>query len=85
MTKPLIGPKLEGYTIGSWCPTPDGTGQPTAVALSLQIQGFGDIVLRLKSPERVDKMVQQLLQYKQEVWPQPFHDGQHRHGLRNQN
>lgn len=85
MNKPLIGPKLEGYTIGSWCPTQDGSGKPTAVALSLQVQGFGDIVLRLKSPERVDEMVQQLLQYKREVWPQPTHDGQHRHGLRNLN
>lgn len=76
---PLKGPKLESFTIGSWCPTPDGSGKPTAVAISLDVAGVGDIVVRLKSPERVDEVIRQLLQYKNEVWPQSVSDGQHRH------
>ena len=79
MTKPLLGPTLQGYSVGAWCPTPDGSGKPTAVAISMQVKGMGDLVMRLKSPESVDEIVQLLLQYKQEVWPKPVTDGQHRH------
>lgn len=75
----LRGPNLESISVGAWCPTPDGTGKPTAVAITLQVQGFGDLVMRLKSPERVDEIVRLLLQYKQVVWPKPTTDGQHRH------
>lgn len=80
MANPLNGPALKGFTVGSWCPTKDGSGTPTAVAITIQVKGLGDLVMRLKSPERVDDMVKLLLQYKQEVWPQPATDGQHRHG-----
>lgn len=79
MANPLNGPALEGFTVGAWCPTPDGTGKPTAVAITIQVKGFGDLVMRLKSPERVDEMVDLLLQYKEEVWPQRVSDGSHRH------
>lgn len=75
----LEGYNLEGYSVGSWCPTPDGSGKPTAVAISLRVKGMGDLVVRLKSPKSVDEMVRLLLQYKQEVWPKPVTDGQHRH------
>lgn len=83
MAEPLKGPNLEGFSVGAWCPTPDGTGKPTAVAITLQVKGLGDLVMRLKSPERVDEMVRLLLQYKQEVWPKPATDGQHRHSSLN--
>lgn len=83
MTEPLMGPKLEGYSVGAWCPTPDGSGKPTAVAITIQVKGLGDLVVRLKTPERVDEMVQLLLQYKQQVWPKPVTDGQHRHASLN--
>lgn len=69
---PLVGPNVESYTVGSWCPTPDGTGRPVAVALSLQVRLAGelvDLVVRLKSPERVDQMIQALLRHKRDVWP----------------
>lgn len=75
----FIGPNIQGLSVGSWCPSQDGTGKPTAVAINLQVQGIGDMVMRLKSPERVDEIVQLLLQYKNEVWPNPVTDGQHRH------
>ena len=83
MVKPLKGPILEGYSVGAWCPSLDGSGQPTAVAITLQVKGLGDLVMRLKSPERVDEMVQLLLQYKREVWPKPIKEGQNRHSSLN--
>jgi hypothetical protein len=76
---PLLGPTVESFSVGAWCPTPDGSGKPTAVAFTLSVSGLGDLVMRLKSPERVDEIVRLLLQYKQEVWPKPTTDGQHRH------
>ena len=79
MASPLKGPMLEGYSIGAWCPSLDGTGKPTAVAFSLQVKGLGDLVLRLKSPRAVDEMVALLLQYKKEVWPDAAQDGQNKH------
>lgn len=68
--RPLIGLNLIDYTVGEWCPTPDGTGEPTAVAISLQVEGLGDVVLRLKSPQRVDELIQMLLRHKRGVWPE---------------
>lgn len=79
MSKSLNGPKLEGFTVGSWCPTPDGSGKPEAVAITVRVENLGDLVLRLKSPERVDEVIRLLQQYKKEVWPEPTVDGAHRH------
>lgn len=76
----LIGPQIEGITVGSWCPSQDGSGPPTAVAMTLQVKGFGDLVVRLKSPERVDEIIGLLEQYKKEVWPDSIRVGQHKHG-----
>lgn len=68
--QPLIGPQIESFTVGSWCPTSDGTGKATAVAISVEIRGIGDIVIRIKSPQEVDRMVQMLLRHKRDVWPE---------------
>ena len=64
----LIGPRVHSFTVGSWCPTQDGTGPAVAVAVSIEAN-LGDIVLRLKSPEAVDDMIQMLLRHKRDVWP----------------
>lgn len=66
--KQLIGPTVTGFTVGSWCQSSDGSGTPIAVAVSMNTQ-FGDIVLRLKSPQAVDLMIQALLRHKRDVWP----------------
>lgn len=68
--KPLQGPNVKGFTVGDWCPTPDGTGPATAVAISIKLEGGYDIVLRLKTPERVDEVIQMLLRHKRSVWPE---------------
>jgi hypothetical protein len=76
--RPLIGPNVNSFTVGSWCPTPDGTGKPEAVAVSIEIDMIDmngnpnpvDIVLRIKSPMELDRFVQMLLRHKREVWPE---------------
>lgn len=69
MGAPLVGPNVRGFTVGSWCPTQDGSGPATAVAISIETN-LGDIVLRLKSPAAVDDMIQMLLRHKRDVWPE---------------
>lgn len=73
--RPLRGPNVESMSVGSWCPTQDGTGPPQAVSLSFAVR-FGsdvpttDIVFRLKTPAKVDELVQMLLRHKRDVWPE---------------
>jgi len=66
---PLIGPKIESFTVGSWCPTQDGNGPATAVAMTLKVSGLGDLVMRIKSPMELDRIVQMLLRHKRDFWP----------------
>lgn len=78
MQPSLMGPMVEGYSVGAWCPTSDGSGKPEAVGISFKLK-MGDIVLRLKSVRAVDEMIALLEQYKHEVWPDATaSDGQHR-------
>lgn len=66
----LLGMQIESYHVGSWCPSPDGTGPAEAVAIGLKIKGLPhELILRLKSPERVDELIQLLLRHKRDVWP----------------
>lgn len=72
--RPLIGPAVESFSVGSWCPTSDGSGEPTAVAISVRTKWNRelpavDIVIRIKSPEELDRVVQMLLRHKRDVWP----------------
>lgn len=71
----LLGLSLESYTIGDWHPTQDGSGPAAAVALSLRVKSSGpldgaDMVLRLRTPQAVDTMIQALLRHKRSVWPE---------------
>lgn len=71
-TGPLIGPNIESFTVGSWCPTLDGSGPATAVSISARTTMRGapmDIVIRIKSPMELDRVVQMLLRHKRDVWP----------------
>ena len=69
----LRGLSIVSYSVGSWCPTQDGSGPTTAVALSLEIDGLASVpvtmVMRLKTPTAVDTMIQSLLRHKRDVWP----------------
>lgn len=66
----LIGMTVLGYTIGSWCPTPDGSGPATAVCLQVAISGMPDMFLRLNSPAAVEEMIAALERHKADVWPE---------------
>lgn len=68
-----FGVTLTSYTVGSWCPTPDGSGPAVAVALELATELNGQpmsFFLRLHTPESVDTMIQSLLRHKRDVFPE---------------
>jgi hypothetical protein len=68
----LVGPEIAGYTVADWCPDQEAKVPPEAVALILEMRLGGDavdIVMRLKSPQAVDTMIQALLRHKRSVWP----------------
>lgn len=70
----LEGMKIHSYTVGDWCPDQHAIEPPEAVALSLDIQ-FNDrircdVVMRLKTPQAVDTLIQSLLRHKRSVWPE---------------
>jgi hypothetical protein len=62
---------ITSYKIGSWCPTPDGSGPATAVAIRFET-AIPDVAfaVRLKSPAAVDEMIEALLRHKNDVWPE---------------
>lgn len=79
--KPTPTPNLaqfEGYTVGQWCPTPDGSGAPTAVVLSVEFSGqhtldgwpCSAIGLRLKSRHAINTLIEVLEKYRDEVFPE---------------
>ena len=72
--RPLMGPNVLEYIVGSWCPTDDGSGPAEAVALTFVVQWNRhtklDLVFRLRSPQAVDNMIQMLLRHKRDVWPE---------------
>jgi subtilisin-like proprotein convertase family protein len=66
----LMGASVRSFTVGSWVANQDSTGQAVAVAIAIETERHGDLVLRLKSPKAVDDMVQMLLRHKRDVWPE---------------
>lgn len=64
-----LGATIEGYTVGSWCPSQDGSGLPTAVAFELRVEGIPPLVMRLKSPSAVDDLIAALIKHRRDVWP----------------
>ena len=71
--------QLEAYDVGQWCPTPDGTGPPEAVVLSIvpkvdtpiyvcgrRAEAVG---LRLKSRKAINVLISILERHRDEVFP----------------
>lgn len=59
--------------VGSWCPTPDGSGPATAVVLHFKVSDGKDEVemaLRLKTPRAVDELIAMLERHRDDVWPE---------------
>ena len=69
--RPLL--RIVDYQVGSWCPTPDGSGPAEAVALHLRCQLADDelieFVMRLKTPGTVDTLIASLERHRNDVWP----------------
>jgi hypothetical protein len=65
----LRGRNIKGWTIGSWCPTPDGSGPPQCVAMTIETETGEHLVMRIKTPAAVDETIQALLRHKRDVWP----------------
>jgi hypothetical protein len=64
-----LGFTITEYSVGAWCPTPDGSGKPTAVAISLKLDGSPyPHVLRLKSKGAVEMLIRHLQRYQKEVF-----------------
>lgn len=66
--------QIEEYTIGQWCPSPDGSGKPEAIAISFKIKSpDGDdtceIFFRLKSRRAVNVFIEIMEKHRDEVWP----------------
>lgn len=65
-----FGITITEYTVGSWCPTPDGSGPAEAVAIQLMTEMDGvSFFMRLKSPAAVDELIAALRRHKDDVWP----------------
>lgn len=64
----LLGPMVDGFTVGQWCPSTDGGGPATAVAVIFNLQQVGDVVLRLGSRRAVDEMIAALEEHRDAVF-----------------
>ena len=53
----------------SWCPTPEPTVPPVAVALVLELDGRVDVGMLLRTPEAVEQLIAALRRHRLEVWP----------------
>jgi len=60
---------IEGYTVGQWCPTPDGSGPSTAVVIQLHVGDGMHIGWRLKSRRAVNVLIEVLERHRDEVFP----------------
>ena len=60
---------VKEYMVASWCQMPEGKGQPTQVHLVLKTSAELPIVLRLKSKDAVDILIEALERHRNDVWP----------------
>lgn len=65
-----FGITIDEVTVGSWCPTPDGSGPAEAVALQLVNDESGaSFFMRIKTPAAVDELIASLIRHRDDVWP----------------
>lgn len=57
----------EGFSVYSWCPTPEPTVPPTQVHLHIPVAG-GVIFVRFKSPRTLDDLIAALQEHREHVW-----------------
>ena len=59
---------VKGFHISEWHPLPDGEGRPTQVHLVVQATDDINFVLRLKSKEACDGLIETLRRHRNNVW-----------------
>jgi hypothetical protein len=57
----------EGFTVYSWCPTPEPTVPPTQVHLHIPVGG-GTLIYRFKSPRTLGRLIAALQEHRRDVW-----------------
>jgi len=61
---------IEEYEVGSWCPTPDGTGPAEAVVIHFKgLKLPVDFAIKMKSRAAVEEMIDALTRHMNDVWP----------------
>jgi hypothetical protein len=59
------------FGVGSWCPTPDGSGKPEAVVFHFKTREMEPVefCLRLKTRKAVDNLIAMLIEHRDHVFP----------------
>ena len=68
--KAVLAPRIKGYGVASWCPTPDGSGKPVAVAFHVDLEDGASVMIRMKSAGEVQRVVAALIRHMNDVWPE---------------
>jgi len=63
--------ELDSINIAAWCPDPDAQQPPEQVHLILRIQALAEFsfLVRFKSPATLAFLIEELIRYRREVWP----------------
>jgi hypothetical protein len=62
--------EVEEINVAEWCPTPDGTGRPEQVHMTLTVKGFPNpFVMRFKSARTIGRLINNLRKHRDGVWP----------------
>lgn len=67
-----LGPYLEVEELGvrEWCPTPDGSGPPLQVWVTLKLKGVEEeLLIRFKSARTIGRFINSLRKHRDNVWP----------------
>lgn len=69
-TAPLHTKEIESFSVNAWCPDLEAKQPPEQVHFVLNVKGdLRATVLRFKSPDTLGDLIEQLIEYRNEVWP----------------
>ena len=64
------GIRIESYTIASWCPDDDAQEPPEQVHFMINLKNNPfPMVMRFKSPKTIGTLIEGLIAYRKQVWP----------------
>ena len=69
LTAPLHTKEVLGFQVASWCPDLEAKAPPEQVHFALDVEGLPyKIIVRFKSPDTIGDLIDQLIEYRREVW-----------------